>query len=85
MLNQTYLVISVWHDKQTNDPKASIASVSEGVSKKSGKPYSIADTSNTTVVDGVYTLGQVLQYEMKLLQPSPAPNKSTLKLGSQDS
>ena len=60
-MNKRHLVIGNWIDKKTGDPKTNLAPINEGVSKESGNSYQITETDNTTIIDGTYPVGSILQ------------------------
>lgn len=59
-MEKRYLVIGNWIDKSNGTPKSNIAPIGEGTSKI-GNDYQITDTDNTTVIEGTYPVGTILQ------------------------
>jgi hypothetical protein len=61
-----FLVLGTWYDKDTGQPKSSISEISEGIGKKTEKPYQITDTKSTEIIDGKNPVGTILEATMTL-------------------
>ena len=57
------MAISTWIDKETGNPKTTLAEFNSGVSK-AGNKYQITDTKRTIVVDKTIQAGTFVSYNM---------------------
>lgn len=64
-MQKKYNTLSTWADKQTHNPKSSLAEIKEGKNKV-GEVYQITDTNSTMVVDGFYPVGTIISYTMTM-------------------
>lgn len=56
-MGKKMLVTGSYYDKETGTPHCMVAPISEGISKKNGKPFCIVDTERREVIDGEYPVG----------------------------
>lgn len=54
------MVIAHYADKESGDPRCTVAQISEGISKKTGKPFSITDTDRRETIESDYPVGTIL-------------------------
>ena len=82
-MHKRYVVIGNWIDKKTGHPKSNAAPINEGVSKDDNA-YQITETDNTSILDGTYPVGTILQSTTTFAAdkapapppaPAPKPNK----------
>ena len=58
------MVIAQYADKESGDPRCTVAQISEGVSKKTGKPFSITDVDKREIIEADYPVGTILYASM---------------------
>jgi hypothetical protein len=80
-MQRKFLVISTWIDKKTGQPKSSIGEISEGTNKD-GKTYQITATDRTTVIDGSYPVGTLINGTMTLTPDMTASKNFTAPTAS---
>lgn len=54
------MVTGVYCDKESRAMRCMVAPISEGISKKTGKPYSMLDTDRREAIEGDYPVGTIL-------------------------
>lgn len=54
------MVLGSYADKESGAPRCIVAPISEGISKKSGKPYCIIDIDRREVIEADHSVGTIL-------------------------
>lgn len=56
-MGKKMLVTGSYYDKESGTPRCMVAPISEGISKKNGKPFCIVDTERREVIEADYPVG----------------------------
>jgi len=75
IMNKRHISIGNWIDRKTSQPKSNLAPISEGISKE-GNNYQITDTDNTTIIDGTYPVGTIMQSTTTFTADAPPAAKA---------
>lgn len=79
------MVTASYSDKESGAPRCIVAPISEGISKKTGKPFCIVDTDRREVIEADYAVGTILfastSYAVQETSETTQDHRS-LKIGS---
>lgn len=79
------MVTGLYSDKDSGAPRCMVAPISEGISKKTGKPFCIVDTDRREVIEANYAVGTILHastsYAVQEITETAQDHRS-LKIGS---